>query len=127
MIAHEFGAAGDKPVLWTAQPHIIMLPDVVVQADVVCVPVFAERANIHGLELVLPIGAVMGAPGEHPLGVQTPQPHETGAPKPSASSSRTTAPLGHLYTNMTLSIAVLARSGNQPVVVRGKGVFQPSL
>ena len=81
VVAHEFGAAGDKPVLRTAQPHIIMLPDVVIQTDVVCVPVFAERANVHGLELIPPVGAVMGAPGERPLGVQTPQPHETGVPK----------------------------------------------
>ena len=58
-----------------------MLPDVVVQADVVCVPVFAERANVHGLDFVSPVGAVVGAPGERPLGVQTPQPHEAGAPK----------------------------------------------
>ena len=81
MVAHEFGTAGDKPVLRTAQPHIIVLPDVVVQADVVCVPVFAERANIHGLDLVSPVGAVVGAPGERPLGMQAPQPHEAGAPK----------------------------------------------
>ena len=81
VIAHELGAAGDKPVLRTAQPHIIMLPDVIIQADVICVPVFAQRANVDGLQFVPPVGAVMGAPGERPLRVQTPQPHKTGAPK----------------------------------------------
>ena len=68
---HKLGAAGDEPVLWTAQPHIVMLPDVIVQADVIGIPILAERTDIHRLEFVPPVSAVMGAPCEGPLRVQT--------------------------------------------------------
>ena len=81
VIKHKLGAARDEPVLRTEQPHIVMLPDVVVQADVIGIPILAERTDVHGLELVPPISAVMGAPCEGPLRVQTPQPHKTGMPK----------------------------------------------
>ena len=79
VITHKLGAAGDKPVLRTAQPHIVMLPDVVVQANVIGIPILAERTDIDGLEFVPPVSAVMGAPCEGPLRVQTPQPHKTGS------------------------------------------------
>ena len=81
VITHKLGAAGDKPVLRTAQPHIVMLPDVVVQANVIGIPILAEWTDVHGLEFVPPVSAVMGAPCEGPLRVQTPQPHKTGMPK----------------------------------------------
>ena len=81
VITHKLGAAGDEPILRTAQPHIVMLPDVVVQADVIGIPILAEWTDVHGLELVLPVSTVIGAPGEGPLRVQTPQPHKTGTPK----------------------------------------------
>ena len=125
VITHKLGAARDEPVLRTAQPHIVMLPDVVVQANVIGIPILAERTDVHRLEFVPPVSAVMGAPCEGPLRVQTPQPHKTGTPKAVrvvVTDYRTIGALVHQH-----DIAVLALSGNRPVVVRGKGIFQPSL
>ena len=47
----------------------------------ICVPKVAQGANVHANDLVLGVGAVMGAPYEGPLRVQGPQPQQAGAPE----------------------------------------------
>ena len=104
-----------------------MLPDVVVQANVIGILILAERTDVHGLEFVPPISAVMGAPCEGPLRVQTPQPHKTGMPKAVrivVTDHRTIGALVHQHDFLNRGVSPVgklagssARQRNLPAVV----------
>ena len=67
VFVHLPSTARDKPILWAAQPHVVVLSHVVVEGDVICVPKSAYGADVHANDFGPSVGTVMGTPCEGPL------------------------------------------------------------